>query len=916
MTPDRHKQIKEAFLEVLGSDPAERDAVLVRVCGDDESLRREVTRLLSHHHDDTTVLSPAPADSGGGDRSRDDLSLTFQAGDLVNDRFRIVALLGRGGMGSVYRAEDLTLGQPVALKFLDPEYGTDPGWLARFHREARMGREVTHPNVCRIYDIGESGGRIFISMEYVDGEDLSSVIKRIGRLPQERAKEIGRQVCLGLAAAHARGILHRDLKPANIMLDGRGNVRITDFGLARLADDLDDRDARAGTPAYMAPEQFDGTGVGVLTDIYALGLVLFELFAGRAAFESESVVGYARLHRSSSAPRLSEVVADVGPAVEEVVVRCLSKRAEDRPASALSVASALSGGDLLAMAMAAGETPSPQMVAEALPGGTSRSRPLLKLVAGILLLVVLVAARSVRPLSWEQAGVLDESVLVDRAAKVVRAAGYATEGGFAVSGFHRARDLESLVAGFDFAGEASLAVDAGAPSSVVFCYRWAADWRSLDASEVRYGYGRTLLDEKPPVVPGMQTVVLDRFGKLLLFTAVPDVGGGDVGGTSASADSIVGDLVERAGMERSSLVESSSALESVFGLGRRWSWQTTSASSNGTRVVAGAVGEQVVFFGVVEALSDDALEVAVSDDLRMTLIGVSTLLVFVVLFVVSVPLAVSNARGGRSDRVGAFTLAGVLFLVVMTTWLLQAMHVPSLVDETANVFFAAIRSLGAGALAWLFYTALEPLARRYWPHMLITWSRVLRGQLGDGVVGQHVQVGVVVGLGWSLLGLLDRLIVDWLGWTPRPPLVPNGVLDALMGGRMALAGCLDSLVEAMYRGLCFLLLLTLLRRVTGRARLSAVVAVLLLAPMFTPYGAHSGTAWLVVGLGGVGLGVWMMTRYGLLSLITALTVTSIAGTFPMALGSGSPLGDQTLFVVLLLLGLGVYGFVAARRVSV
>ena len=146
----------------------------------------------------------------------------FLPGALLANRYRIVALLGRGGMGEVYRAHDLTLGQEVALKFLPEVAARNPAALARFYNEVRIARQVSHPNVCRVYDLGEVDGQPYLSMEYVDGEDLGSLLRRIGRLPSDKAVEIARQLCAGLAAAHAKGVLHRDLKPANVMLNGRG----------------------------------------------------------------------------------------------------------------------------------------------------------------------------------------------------------------------------------------------------------------------------------------------------------------------------------------------------------------------------------------------------------------------------------------------------------------------------------------------------------------------------------------------------------------------------------------------------------------------------------------------------------------------------------------------------------------------
>ena len=192
----------------------------------------------------------------------------FPPGTVLGGRYRIVGRLGRGGMGEVYRADDLKLGQPVALKFLPPDVDRDPARLTQLHNEVRMARQVSHPNVCRVYDIGEVDGHTFLSMEYVDGEDLASLLRRIGRFSEERALEIARQICAGLAAAHERGVLHRDLKPANVMLDGtrpRADHRL------RPRRASPGESLRAGTPAYMAPEQLAGGEVTARSDIYALG---------------------------------------------------------------------------------------------------------------------------------------------------------------------------------------------------------------------------------------------------------------------------------------------------------------------------------------------------------------------------------------------------------------------------------------------------------------------------------------------------------------------------------------------------------------------------------------------------------------------------------------------------------------------
>ncbi|MCP4659462.1 MAG: tetratricopeptide repeat protein [bacterium] len=251
----------------------------------------------------------------------------FAPGTVLGDRYRLVCLLGRGGMGEVYRAEDLRLGQDVALKFLPPALEQDAAVRERFLDEVRLARKVSHANVCRVYDLGDAEGLPFLSMEYVDGENVQALLKRVGRLPGERAAEVSLGICRGLAATHGRGILHGDLKPSNVMIDADGRVRLTDFGLATLADSPAAH--HGGTPAYMAPEQHQDREATRRSELYALGLVMYELFTGRRAFGPES-----------PAPP-SRWVGTLDPTVERVILWCLEKDPGNRPASAEAVAAAL-----------------------------------------------------------------------------------------------------------------------------------------------------------------------------------------------------------------------------------------------------------------------------------------------------------------------------------------------------------------------------------------------------------------------------------------------------------------------------------------------------------------------------------------------------------------------------------------------
>jgi serine/threonine-protein kinase len=239
-------------------------------------------------------------------------------------------------MGEVFRADDLKLGQPVALKFLPPDVDRDPARLTQLHTEVRMARQVSHPNVCRVYDIDEVEGHTFLSMEYVDGEDLASLLRRIGRFPEDRALAIARQICAGLAAAHERDVVHRDFKPANVMLDAGGKVRITDFGLAGVTGEA----IRAGTPAYMAPEQLAGGDLSIATDVYGLGVIAYEMLTGELPFGRGSLVDIAQ-RQQKGAPPLDRPERPVAADLQAAVLAALRPSPADRPRSAAAFARSL-----------------------------------------------------------------------------------------------------------------------------------------------------------------------------------------------------------------------------------------------------------------------------------------------------------------------------------------------------------------------------------------------------------------------------------------------------------------------------------------------------------------------------------------------------------------------------------------------
>ncbi len=293
--------------------------------------------------EDATAAAPeSSVDPASGASSR------LSAGTILGERYRIVSRLGKGGMGEVFRADDLKLGVSVALKFLPADLAADAEMQAQLFDEIKVARKISHPNVCRVYDLAEAEGVYFLSMEYIDGEDLKSLLKRIGRPPWEKALELARQICEGLAAAHEAGVLHRDLKPANLMVDGEGRARITDFGLAALTGSVHGLAVLSGTPAYMAPEQLAGREVSARSDLYALGLVLYELFTGRGTFQASSRAELIACHAKEIPAPPSTGLDGFDPAVERVILRCLEKDPGQRPESIGEVLEALSGETELA----------------------------------------------------------------------------------------------------------------------------------------------------------------------------------------------------------------------------------------------------------------------------------------------------------------------------------------------------------------------------------------------------------------------------------------------------------------------------------------------------------------------------------------------------------------------------------------
>ncbi len=833
----------------------------------------------------------------------------FLPGTKLANRYRIVSLVGTGGMGEVYRADDLKLGHTVALKFLPKDFSEDAQRLEYFHSEVRLTRQISHPNVCRVYDIGEADGQYFLSMEYIDGEDLKGLLRRIGRLPSDKGVEIAQQLCAGLAAAHDKGVVHRDLKPANIMIDGRGQVRITDFGLAKLA--ADDGEAEpAGTPAYMAPEQLARGETTIQSDLYSLGLIFYELFTGKAVHTTSSIPELLRVHEESSLVQPSSLVDNMDPAVERAILRCLEKVPHERPSSAAAVAASLPGGDPLAAVLAAGETPSPELVAAA--GKSVAVSPAIgaTYLTGI---VILLFAASL---------LADRVRLVNRSPLERSADSLQDEAREILSDLGFNESIDSSAGGFSIS-DTDLDAVRKAELSLGLSDRWALletgpwpGWRfwyrqsptQLVASDFWETPGRlshTRVTPKSPGwnVPGMAGVELSPRGELRRFQVIADW-------TSPenSTHTQVGIETWRAwfpermiGFDLADL--STTTISSVSWIPRVaydqaqcWEGQWPD-STQALYVVAAAYAGRPVHFEI-HSPHAPTYETAGSAQTGQDL------LIFIIIGVQvpAVALAWWNLRLGRGDRRGAFRLAFFVFVASMLTWVFGASHTTGLAE--AGIFYIGVaQGLFQSGLSWILYIALEPFVRRFWPETLISWTRVLDGRWSDPRVGRDLLAGVFVATMGTVLfqcGVFTSTLLGLetaLEWSPP---------RSLWGPMDLVAEALQLPFNGIVLALTILTLLVLLRIAFRSERWAAIVAVLVFAAVYyLMMPGHKYVAWLPAGLY-IGAVILLLTRFGLFAVVTTFVAVELL-KFPITTNSSAFYFDNGLFAIGVVLALAVYG---------
>lgn len=859
----------------------------------------------------------------------------FASGQVIASRYRVISRLGVGGMGEVYRAEDLVLGQEVALKFIADVLANDPTTRERLATEVRTARRVSHPNVCRVHDLGDLAGRRFITMEYIDGEDLGTLLRRIGRLPVAKGLEIARQVGEALQAAHDQDVLHRDLKPSNILIDGKGAARLVDFGLAALSTEVKRGDGTLiGTPAYMAPEQLATRPCSIKSEIYAFGLIVYQILTGKPVFAPRTLDELYDLHKQPKVPPRA-LVPELDPTTDEIIMRCLDEDPAQRPNSIAQVLASLPGSDPIARALAAGHTPSPQMLARS--GGCKKLSPA---GAGLWVALILVGLLASTLLMRRAALIpqvpLDKplAALDDRAQTILNDLGYKTKGMYHASNFDIYERLLWTFAKHDPSPDRWQRVTRDRPTPIDYWYRQCVI--PLIPSNPM---GEVTMWDPPHAVAGMQAVRLDSKGRLRELTVVTEPRNvnespGAASWMSPRADALPTEPVDgvaqsdvymfkAAGLEIDAFTPVPPARVPPMFVGQRRAWTGVYPENTDEpiRVEIGTLGSHVVTFRIIEtklaeASSWDIPSLSPEGEVGRTLIIVAE----VIVLVGGAWLAWRNMHEHKGDIVGANKVAGLVAGLLFVSDMLLRRHAPSLVVESPMIRDSLQSALSRGVVAWVGYLALEPLVRRFWPHTLVGWSRALAGNLRDPIMGRGTLVGLSAGVACALVLGGGALAPAWFGQAPPVPLYDRltGV-DALLSAPKALGATLAIIVHWIGIGMIFLLGLGLVGLVApGRRRAtifygSLAVVAWTLARYAFPGAGPWWNLWLTSSLV-VSIAMVVLVRFGLLAAVIAGAAFQLIVAFPVPDSTSTWYWGVTVSVLLglaLIAALG--GYVAASE---
>jgi predicted Ser/Thr protein kinase len=817
-------------------------------------------------------------------------------------------MLGKGGMGEVYRADDLTLDQQVALKFLPEGALSNQNALVRFRNEVRVARQVSHPNVCRVYDVGEIDGHVFLSMEYVDGEDLGSLLRRIGRLPADKALEIARKLCAGLAAAHEKGVLHRDLKPSNVMLDNRGQVLLTDFGLAGLADQISGAEVRNGTPQYMAPEQLSGKEVTARSDIYSLGLVFYEIFAGKRPFEANTLADLIRAQTEATPISLSSLVRDLDPAVERVILRCLDPEPSRRPSSALAVAAGLPGGDPLQAALAAGETPSPEMVAAAGEGVGLAPRFAVPLLAAVVLGVAAFYVLGVRNSALERVQPqYSPEVLSQKATDLIQHLGFTETPADSAYEYYWNSSYVNYAQSNDKPAPRWNEVLRGRPLPLEFWYRQSPyPLTGFEFHDDLLTPGIVDIEDPPPILSGMISLRLDAQGRLLYFERIPDQKLPPAAGNPAPDWN---PLFVAAGLDQTKFQSTESVWTWLATSDTRVAWTGTwPGGTRPLRVEAAALRGKPVAFSLIGPWTE-------ADRMPKRESSNSDRGQFVILAGISLAISIGcallmrrNVKRGGGDEAGATRLGTWVGFVQMGLWLFRS-HLNASFATFAMFLIALATAIFYAFVVRTMYLALEPHVRRRWPQTMISWSAVLTGHWRDPIVGRDVLAGAALAISVKVINQIANMA---LAGTDPPEL---GGTEVLLGIRSTLAIYFRSIPHGIRDTLLFFFVIFMLR-VLLRNQWLATAGFVLIFSALQYFQSGQPIEDAIASLVVYSLVAGLVLRFGLLALATYIFVDIVISYAQLTTTTSAWYFGHDVLLLASVLALAAWGFhtsIAGRR---
>ena len=681
-------------------------------------------------------------------------------------------------------------------------------------------------------------------------------------------------------------------------------MRITDFGLALSSADATGRSETAGTPAYMAPEQIGKGEASVRSDIYSLGLVFYELFTGRLPYQATTPVEWRRAHLESSPRTPSSVVKDIDPAVESAILRCLQKDPALRPSSVRQVAAAFPGGDPLAAALAAGETPSPEMVAAS--GETEGLRPAVAWVvlAGVIVSVTAAILLSAQTKLYRRVPLeKPPEELAVHAREILQSVGYSEPPVDTAMGFYEGHEFLRYIAGHDKSKTRWDHLETGA---LVFWYRGSP--RPLEAhnsSPDAPTLGSVWTDDPPLDVSGMTLVKLNPLGRLVQFVAVPP----QVEKPAGVATSLDwAPLFSAAGLDLSKWPPAQPAWTPPVYSDARAAWAGSLAERPDIpmRIEAAAYRGKPIYFELIGPWTRPERMQPYQPTSGERAGWVFSIVLSLSLLVAGVMLARRNLRLGRGDRRGAFRLVAFVFAARAVAWLFGAHHVPTGYEFFGLFIEFFFWGLGFSCLSWVLYIALEPYVRRRWPVTLVSWSRLLAGDFRDPLVGRDVLFGCLFGAFYIALVRLGWFVPSWFGYAPVQPY--EGPQWQFLGARTIIAAISGGLSGALFISLMFLFVLFLLRALLRKEWGAAVVWVLLFTIFEAAGNGSSPPVVLVTWLIGNSLAVFLLIRFGLLAFVASQFFNDLLSNFPLTTQISSWYVGLSLAGILLMAAMAFYGF--------